>query len=128
MPDTPNLSLVPPAKRNPVQLRLDLRRRPMRVTPLNIRPAPKPPAGWADPMVKRSDRTLEAPIAKVIELPSFPPRTLFFEVEGDAVSFASGKARRWINGKPSPFSATSAAHGALISEADFRVLAKKVWP
>jgi hypothetical protein len=64
----------------------------------------------------------------VRDLPAFGPTAVFFDVEGDPVSFDKGVALRWVNGTPEPMSAASAARGVNISEARFRELASAQAP
>lgn len=49
-------------------------------------------------------------------------RAVFFDVDGDPVSFDAWGAVRWIGGKPERASAESAARGVAISAARFREL------
>jgi hypothetical protein len=65
-----------------------------------------------------SEPSKPAPIA----LPVFGPKVLFFDVDGDPVSFDKGVALRWVDGNPEPMSAASAARGVAISAARFREL------
>lgn len=67
---------------------------------------------------------IEAAMTDSVELPAFGPTAVFFDVEGDPVSFDNGTALRWVGGKPEPMSTASAMRGAHISPERFKALVK----
>lgn len=61
----------------------------------------------------------------VLDSTTFPERTIFWDVEGEPVSFGDGSSKVWRSGTPELFSVESVIRsGVPISEERFRALAR----
>jgi len=79
-----------------------------------------PRDGYSDAQIVASKRAAAGALA-LAALPDFGPTAVFFDVEGDPVSF-DGKALRWVGGKADPISERSAARGIHITKERFRAV------